>query len=150
MKRAGGEEASPFESWMRDKHGNRVSPDGLVVCPLASFFSRLLYANPVCLLSTESNIMTISWLTAINNKVSPFTSIITPNQAGKLYLFHEQEALYGIATFREAESRLICCLSPVRSDSLVLSIPVSGMEDLVTNIGSCHGDESFSFFRVLF
>lgn len=36
-------------------------------------FSRLLYTNPVCLLSSiqkeNKNVMTISWLTPINNKV---------------------------------------------------------------------------------
>ena len=36
-------------------------------------FSRLLYTNPVCLLTTNNgtkkNVMTISWLTPINNKV---------------------------------------------------------------------------------
>ena len=43
--------------------------------------SRLLYSNPVCLLTTKtteaSNVMTITWLTCLNNHVIPLSNPIT-------------------------------------------------------------------------
>jgi hypothetical protein len=61
------------------------------------FLSRLLYSNPVCLLSTlPRNIMTISWLTPINNQVcliiGDFASILTA--LGFICLFNAQKALF--------------------------------------------------------
>lgn len=52
---------------VRDKHGSERVGD--IVRVHASLLARVLYSNPVCLLTTERNLMTISWLTATDNHV---------------------------------------------------------------------------------
>lgn len=58
-------------------------------------FSRLLYTNPVCLLTSyqkeRKNIMTISWLTPVNNKVCLFIKI---KNKGNFCLFDEQRKIF--------------------------------------------------------
>eukprot|EP00736_Rhodelphis_marinus_P005867 Rmarinus@m.3503 len=81
--------------------------------------SRLLYTNPVCILTVKNdvseNAMTISWLTPINNKGFFIASM---NQ-------------------RRHTATLIGT-----TDYFVLNVPVRGMEETVRRIGGCHGNLS--------
>lgn len=62
----------PAGAVIRDKHGNLVDEArGVVTSVSAALLSRLLYSNPVCLLTTSASMMTISWLTPIDNTVRP-------------------------------------------------------------------------------
>jgi flavin reductase (DIM6/NTAB) family NADH-FMN oxidoreductase RutF len=83
-------------------------------------FSRLLYANPVCFLSTTSlsnvpprNVMVLSWLTATNNE-GRFMFSLNKRRHTALVLVEE-----GV--------------------EFCLSVPVQGMEDLITNVGGTSG-----------
>ncbi|RKO92592.1 hypothetical protein BDK51DRAFT_41509 [Blyttiomyces helicus] len=85
--------------------------------------ARLLYANPVCLLTTVAraddssyrrNVMTISWLTPIDNDVR----ILFP-------------------WFGGPPSSNDCGFESM----FVLNVPVQGMEDLIVSIGGCTGRE---------
>lgn len=98
-------------------------PEGGVVRVPDAFSSRPLYPNPVCILSTwrepaagvgpnEVNLMTISWLTPINN------------QGGFCCAMNQ---------FRYSAQLLTS--NPI----FCLSVPVRGMEALVLRIGSCTG-----------
>lgn len=80
-------------------------------------FSRLLYTNPVCFLSTSSgeqerNVMVLSWLTATNN---------------------EGRFMFSLNRHRHTSSLM--------SDdcAFVLSVPIKGMETLVKEVGSTSG-----------
>lgn len=79
-------------------------------------FSRLLYTNPVCFLSTakgeQHNVMVLSWLTATNNK-------------GRF--------MFSLNRKRHSASLLS------EGSAFVLSVPVKGMEDLVRNVGRASG-----------
>uniref|UniRef100_M4BES9 Flavin reductase like domain-containing protein n=1 Tax=Hyaloperonospora arabidopsidis (strain Emoy2) TaxID=559515 RepID=M4BES9_HYAAE len=87
--------------------------------------SRLLYPNPVCLLSvchsdgSARNVMTISWITAINNHGGFICSI--------------NAARYSVKFIKYAGA------------VFVLNVPVRGMEDLVLAIGGCTGAETDKF-----
>eukprot|EP00741_Cyanophora_paradoxa_P018054 tig00021037_g17434.t1 len=89
-----------------------------------TFFSRILFPNPVCLLTAnvpetgERNIMTISWLTPVNNQGGFLCSINKRRHTLKLI---------------QARKRF------------VLSVPVRGMEDLLVAIGGCTGVEVDKF-----
>jgi flavin reductase (DIM6/NTAB) family NADH-FMN oxidoreductase RutF len=80
--------------------------------------SRLLYANPVCLLTSQSvdkrNVMTISWLTPLDNHGHFICSI---NQKRCTTTILEQ------------------------SKRFVLNVPIQGQEELIIAIGSCTGFE---------
>ena len=81
-------------------------------------FSRLLYTNPVCFLSTVSlegkrNVMVISWLTATNNEGSFMCSMNRRRYSASVLLS-------GVSEF-------------------VLSVPVKGMEMLVRDVGATSG-----------
>ena len=81
-------------------------------------FSRLLYTNPVCFLSTKlhdgkRNVMVISWLTATNNKGSFMCSMNKRRHSASVLLSSVTE--------------------------FVLSVPVQGMETLVRNVGTISG-----------
>lgn len=85
-------------------------------------FSRLLYTNPVCLLTTvneisspSQNVMVISWLTATNNQ-GKFMMSINKNR-------HTAQIL----TLKESNVEFVLC------------VPVAGMETLVKNVGSVSG-----------
>lgn len=81
-------------------------------------FSRLLYPNPVCFLTSRRhdqhgwNVMTISWLTPVNND-----GLVALSMNKGRYSY---ECLRACPFF-------------------VLSVPVSGMESLVLNVGKCSG-----------
>nr|CCA14348.1 phosphatidylinositide phosphatase SAC1like protein putative [Albugo laibachii Nc14] len=85
----------------------------------SSRLSRLLYANPVCLLSVydpktgSKNVMAITWLSCINNKGGFICSVNTRR--------HTAHFLRQPGTF------------------FVLNVPVQGMEKLIISIGSCSG-----------
>ena len=86
--------------------------------------SRLLYPNPVCILSTTSienklNLMTCSWLTPIDNMGRFFLSMKKSRYSAKILLESE------------SEERVF-----------VLSVTVDGMQSLVLNIGSSSGKET--------
>ena len=81
-------------------------------------YSRLLYTNPVCFLTTDTNVMTISWLTATNNTGGLVCSV---NRR------------------RHSASRIL------EQRSFVLSVPVQGMEELVLSVGSCSGSRGSKF-----
>merc|ERR1711974_8693 len=92
------------------------------------WFSMVLYTNPVCLLSTqkitktddstkkiESNVMTISWLTAYNNSGGFMCSMNKRRHSADLL----------------NKSNPFFCLS----------IPCTKQAELVLKIGSCHGNK---------
>lgn len=87
-------------------------------------YSRLMYTNPVCILTSSDpatgrrNAMTISWLTAISNRSK--------------VLFSMNARRYTAEIVRD-------------TNEFVLSVPVHGMEDMVTNIGGCSGREGDKF-----
>ena len=91
--------------------------DGAVRVP-AQFLSRPLYMNPVCLLASRRprggavNLMTISWLTAVDND-GGFACSVNQNRH--------------TATFLAA------------NPTFTLSVPVAGMEALVRRVGSTSG-----------
>eukprot|EP01063_Lacrimia_lanifica_P037622 TRINITY_DN7783_c0_g1_i1.p2 TRINITY_DN7783_c0_g1~~TRINITY_DN7783_c0_g1_i1.p2 ORF type:complete len:251 (+),score=82.33 TRINITY_DN7783_c0_g1_i1:101-853(+) len=95
--------------------------------------SRVLYANPVCLLCTRgrgegarANVMTISWLTCINNNGVFFMSMNEHRaSAGNVY---DAE---GDAYFADAE--------------FVLNVPVQGAEALLRRVGGETGKEVDKF-----
>ena len=85
-------------------------------------FSRLLYTNPVCFLTTVNreskltwNAMVISWLSATNN-------------TGKFMM--------SVNKCRHTASILT---SKDRDVDFILCVPVAGMEDLVLNVGKASG-----------
>ncbi|KAG1708099.1 hypothetical protein DVH05_024783 [Phytophthora capsici] len=92
--------------------------------------SRLLYPNPVCLLSVRSsdgntrNLMTITWLTAINNQGGFICSL---------------NATRHTANFMNQSGAIF-----------VLNVPVRGMEELVLAIGGSTGAnvDKFEEFNV--
>ncbi|DAZ94419.1 TPA: hypothetical protein N0F65_002559 [Lagenidium giganteum] len=86
-----------------------------------SMLSRMLYANPVCLLSVqgsdgEKNVMTITWLTPINNQASHGGFVCSIN--AKRHTAKFMRTVGGV---------------------FVLNVPVRGMEELVLSIGGCSG-----------
>lgn len=91
--------------------------------------SRLLYPNPVCLLTScdasnqRRNVMTISWLTCIDSKGTFFCSI---NKAR-----HSVSILKSVKRF-------------------VLNVPVQGMEQLALGVGGCSGktEDKFTKFKI--
>ena len=92
-----------------------LAPDA--VCVNAKHYSRLLYPNPVCFLTTWSpvcsvNVMTISWLTPIDNDGHFICSV---NQ-------------------RRHTARVLAA-QPI----FTLSVAVSGHEALLRKVGSCSG-----------
>mmetsp|Transcript_29197 Transcript_29197/g.48242 ORF Transcript_29197/g.48242 Transcript_29197/m.48242 type:complete len:242 (-) Transcript_29197:11-736(-) len=79
-------------------------------------FSRLLYTNPVCFLSTanseQRNVMVLSWLTATNN---------------------EGRFMFSLNRKRHTASLIS------EGCTFVLSVPVKGMEELVKEVGGTPG-----------
>ncbi|KAJ9452087.1 hypothetical protein DIPPA_30950 [Diplonema papillatum] len=101
--------------------------------------SRLLYANPVCLLCSRKggedpsprveggdgahhNLMTISWLTCIDNRGLFFASMHEGRSTAS-FLFGQPEAA-----------------DPYVNKRFTLSVPVAGAEALLRRIGSERGD----------
>eukprot|EP01083_Nonionella_stella_P209582 759584_1 len=89
-------------------------------------YCRLLYPNPVCLLTSGSigegvrNVMTISWLTPINSSNMFVMSI---NQ-------------------RRFSAEII-----LKYKCFVLNVPTKGQEDLIRSIGSCSGRDEDKFSK---
>ncbi|KAG7394038.1 hypothetical protein PHYBOEH_005896 [Phytophthora boehmeriae] len=92
-----------------------------------SMLSRLLYPNPVCLLSVCSpdgsarSVMTITWLTAINNQGGFVCSVNASRHTAK---FMHSKAIF------------------------VLNVPVRGMEELILAIGSSSGADVDKFSQL--
>ncbi|TMW61952.1 hypothetical protein Poli38472_009445 [Pythium oligandrum] len=92
--------------------------------------SRVLYPNPVCLLTVrnpetdERNVMTITWLTPINNQ-GGFICSMNRNRHSAQFVNRP-------------------------GAHFVLNIPVQGMEELVLSIGGCSGAsvDKFSEFGI--
>ncbi|CAM9412028.1 unnamed protein product [Ectocarpus fasciculatus] len=91
-----------------------------------ALMSRLLYSNPVCLLTTggaaaeeQCNVMVISWLTPVDNYGHIFLSMNVKRFTSQL-LSHDG------AVF-------------------VLNVPVAGMEGLITAVGKCSGRDTDKF-----
>lgn len=97
-------------------------PDQWVELTSGKQFSRILYTNPVCFLATtsknngEKNVMVISWLSAANN-----------------------DGRFLVSLNRRRHS------ASVLDEKFSLSVPVSGMEDLVRNVGSTSGSRGSKF-----
>lgn len=96
-------------------------PEPEDVLDVTKLASRLLYPNPVCLLGTCNpsadtmpNIMTISWLTCVNNDGLVFLSM------------------------NERRSSAAAILA---TRSLCLSVAVTGMQKMLVQAGSCHGPQ---------
>jgi hypothetical protein len=96
-----------------------------VVVREKNLLSRLLYPNPVCLLSVRAdtdkivkrNVMTISWLTPTDNYGNFICSINKKRHTAELV---------------------------IQTQKFVLNVPVHGQESLIISIGSCsgrHGDK---------
>jgi len=85
-------------------------------------FSRLLYTNPVCFLTTVNreskphwNAMVISWLSATNNSGKFMMSV------------NKRRHTASILTSKDSDVDFVLC------------VPVAGMEDLVLNVGKASG-----------
>lgn len=85
-------------------------------------FSRLLYTNPVCFLTTVNreskptwNAMVISWLSATNNSGKFMMSV------------NKRRHTASILTSEDSDVDFVLC------------VPVAGMEDLVLNVGKASG-----------
>jgi len=87
---------------------------------------RVLYPNPVCILTTSApdgrrNCMTISWLTALNSS-NICICVMNLNR-------HSYTIVKDVQRF-------------------VLNVPTSDFENLVLKVGSCHGGDKFSQFNI--
>ncbi|ELR21913.1 uncharacterized protein ACA1_046120 [Acanthamoeba castellanii str. Neff] len=123
-----------------------ASSGGIVELTQTSLISRLLYPNPVCMLTVwagngeqapatsaplpdkaaavrpRRNVMTISWLTCINNQV-------------------------GLVFCAVNKRRHTASLLRV-GRSFVLNVPVQGMEELVLAVGGCTGKDEDKFDKL--
>ena len=110
---------------MQDTGGPEFAPESCVTVREKNLLSRLLYPNPVCLLSVRThadqslpdkkikrNVMTISWLTPIDNYGNFICSINKKRYTTELVI----------------ETR-----------KFVLNVPVHGQEPLIFSIGACSG-----------
>ncbi|KAJ3025369.1 UNVERIFIED_CONTAM: hypothetical protein HDU68_007218 [Siphonaria sp. JEL0065] len=88
--------------------------------------SRLLYTNPVCLLTTSfetsRNVMTISWLTPIDNN-GHFMCSMNQNRFSATVLHQSNDS---------------STISPVGS-RFVLNVPTADNAELVLKVGGCSG-----------
>lgn len=79
--------------------------------------SRLLYTNPVCILSSKyqemNNLMVISWITPINNSGDFILSLNKKRYSSSLVL---------------------------KSLNFILNVPIQGMENILLEIGKCSGE----------
>ncbi|KAI8614871.1 hypothetical protein BC830DRAFT_1169051 [Chytriomyces sp. MP71] len=83
--------------------------------------SRMLYANPVCILTVGGNAMTLTWLTCLDNHGHFLASLNAKRHSASLLMS------------QPPDQRLF-----------VLSVPTEGMEALVWSIGSRSGREDVS------
>ncbi len=99
----------------------QVQRDESILLTDPNLLSRLLYPNPVCLLTTtvpKRNVMTISWLTPTDNAGHFFMSV---------------------------NRRRFTAENLQTSPYFVLNVPVGGMEGTIRGIGSCSGREVDKF-----
>lgn len=114
---AEGESANPDQA----EHSS-INPVEVRTIRDKNLLARFLYPNPVCLLTSRNaagcahawNIMTISWLTPINNM---------------------GQFVFSINKRRHTAANLQDC------PEFVLSVPVRGMEEMVLAIGKCSGED---------
>jgi len=106
--------------------GHRMADgDDVVVVP-PHLLSRLLYANPVCILTavddgrTQCGLMVLSWLTAINNHGLFFASINSGRHTAAVLMAKETK-------------------------EFVLSVPVQGMEPTLAAQAKCSSRETNKF-----
>ncbi|KAL6059319.1 hypothetical protein QOT17_014299 [Balamuthia mandrillaris] len=113
---------STDSTWDEEKEGECAYGQDVVQLTNKQLLSRLLYPNPVCLLSVTSpsaaNVMTISWLTCVNNN----------------------GLIICIVNKRRFTSTF---LQP--GFSFVLNVPIKGMEKLVLSIGGSSGRNQNKF-----
>jgi len=130
--------------------------------------SRLLYANPVCLLTTRSsamgehdNVMTISWLTAVDNRANGFFSL-----NGKRHTAHILQAMAqqkasggaGEATatkeekgredVEEAPASAAAATAGEGEVMFVLNVACAGMEEALLLVGGSSGGQGDKFDRL--
>ena len=113
-------------------------------------FSRLLYGNPVCLLTTGkrpalgyhyANAMTISWLTPVDNQGNIFLSINTKRQTAERLMKE-----FSTKTIDETNNpRKESHSSETTKTYFVLNVPTAGQEDMVLRIGGCSGRDVDKF-----
>ena len=159
------------ERSLKQQSKAQAGKGGVVALP-PNMLSRVLYSNPVCLLTSMfvlffflfsfcfshsfiregnvKNVMTISWLTCVNNHVclsSPFFSlsfflIIPP--IGKVHHEHEQKPFHPPPPLPCPTIRYSSLPPPpsppfLTLPPLVLNVPTAGMEKGVLDIGKEHG-----------
>ena len=101
--------------------GANVSSISPILLTDRQMLSRLLYPNPVCILSVCEpirNMMILSWITATDNAGNIFMSINQKRYTAELLSV---------------------------SSYFVLNVPVSGMEECIVNIGKCSGRDVDKF-----
>ena len=116
--------------------------------------SRLLYGNPVCLLTTpkrpelgyqHANAMTISWLTPVDNQGTIFLSINTKRHTAerlmKEFSMGENEQSNNI----DEKDVVPNTESPKSKTYFVLNVPTAGQEAMVLRIGGCSGRDVDKF-----
>ena len=114
--------------------------------------SRLLYTNPVCMLTTndgqKKNIMTISWLTTANNNVITVKSIYS-NISARAWSFCQWKNLVTLRLYLKDAKSLVNFIINITFVHLpfcqVLSVPVKGNEEMVLNIGKHTGHKTDKF-----
>ncbi|KAL6077882.1 hypothetical protein QOT17_001921 [Balamuthia mandrillaris] len=131
-------------TWHEEKEKGSSYGEDVVQLTNKQLLSRLLYPNPVCLLSVASpsaaNVMTISWLTCVNNNVclSFFPSLLLCCLL--LIKLKEQGLIICIVNKRRFTSTF---LQP--GFSFVLNVPIKGMEKLVLSVGGSSGRNQNKF-----
>eukprot|EP00698_Gefionella_okellyi_P009715 TRINITY_DN2491_c0_g1_i1.p1 TRINITY_DN2491_c0_g1~~TRINITY_DN2491_c0_g1_i1.p1 ORF type:complete len:286 (+),score=58.41 TRINITY_DN2491_c0_g1_i1:32-859(+) len=106
-----------------------LSMSEAVVVKEKNMLSRFLYTNPVCMLTSNDvaqrrrNVMTISWLTPINNQ-GEFSCSMNAHR-------------YSASIVKDTKQ-------------FVLNVPVHGQEELIKRIGGCSGSkgDKLSNFRL--
>lgn len=136
------------ESWT-PKHANRETIKRLQHAAASALWPRLsgivnvpkclaarvLYSNPVCLLCTSSpetperkrNVMTISWVTCVDNSGS-FVCALNSSRSSAVRLQREHARVLA-----QTESDI------EKGALFTLSVPTAGMERMILEIGSCSG-----------
>lgn len=119
--------------------------------------SRLLYGNPVCLLTTpkrpalgyhHANAMTISWLTPVDNQGNIFLSINTKRHTAERLMkeFSMVENDQSIDdNEKDAYDDLESPKTKTKTTYFVLNVPIAGQEEMVLRIGGCSGRDVDKF-----
>ena len=130
--------------------------------------SRLLYGNPVCLLTTakrpilgyhHANAMTISWLTPVDNQGNIFLSINTKRHTAerlmKEFTMGKNDPSSDNSTTTTSNNQTmdenddddprIESHDGTSKTYFVLNVPTAGQEDMVLRIGGCSGRDVDKF-----